>query len=70
MEKELHTALLASKSFCTSSKIARRSFLEIESDTLFDLGFDINNHTISNLFTKYNKNLGKMEYCYSVNYKR
>ena len=44
------------------------SFLEIESDTLFDLGFDINNHTISNLFTKYNKNLGKMEYCYSVNY--
>jgi len=44
------------------------SFLEIESDILFDLGFDINNHQISNLFTKYNKNLGKVEYCYSVNY--
>ncbi|MCD6435114.1 MAG: hypothetical protein J7L15_01800, partial [Clostridiales bacterium] len=44
------------------------SFLEIESDILFNLGFDINNHEISNLFTKYNKNLGKIEYCYSVNY--
>ena len=44
------------------------SFLEIGSDELFDLGFDINNHEISNLFAKYNKNLGKMEYCYSVNY--
>jgi len=44
------------------------SFLEIGSDILFNLGFDINNHEISNLFTKYNKNLGKIEYCYSVNY--
>ncbi len=44
------------------------SFLEIDQELLFSLGMDFNDHSIVNLFTKINKNIGLSEYCYSVNY--
>jgi hypothetical protein len=44
------------------------SFLEIDQEILFSLGMDFNDHPITNLFTKINKNIGLSEYCYSINY--
>ena len=45
------------------------SFLEIDPDILFRLKMNFNERNITNLFTRLNKNLGKSEYCFSVNYK-
>lgn len=44
------------------------SFLEIPRTVLTTLGMDFTDREIINLFTRFNKNLGEMEYCYSVNY--
>ena len=45
------------------------SFLEIDPLFLLDLNMNFNNYPINNLFTKLNKQLGIVEYCYSVTYK-
>lgn len=44
------------------------SFLEIHSDFLLSIGMDFNSREIINLFTKFNRNLGQIEHCFSVNY--
>jgi hypothetical protein len=45
------------------------SFLEIDPIFLLKLNMDFNKRPITNLFTKLNKNLGIIEYCYSLEYK-
>jgi hypothetical protein len=44
------------------------SFLEINNQYLLDIGIDPNDRQITNLFVKLNKNLGRLEYCYSMFY--
>lgn len=44
------------------------SFLEISPVYLTSLGFNYNDNKVHNLFTKLNKNQGRIEYCFSVKY--
>ncbi|MFW6246965.1 MAG: hypothetical protein ACOC22_02185, partial [bacterium] len=44
------------------------SFLEIPRDLLLTLDMNFNDREITNLFMRFNKNLGQSEYCYSVKY--
>lgn len=45
------------------------SFIEIDQEFLSKNLFDINSHEILNLFSKFNRNLDRIDYCYSINYK-
>lgn len=45
------------------------SFLEIDPNFLFELDMDFNERSITNLFTRLNKNLGYSEYCFSMSYR-
>lgn len=45
------------------------SFLEISYENLIEYELDPKNNHIINLFNKFNKNTGSMDYCYSVFYK-
>jgi len=51
-----------------SNLLAFTSFLEINSQYLLDLNINPNDRSIDNLFVKLNKNLGRLEYCYSMFY--
>ena len=44
------------------------SFLEIHPEILLNNKMDFNDHTITNLFTKLNNNLGDAEFCFSMSY--
>lgn len=44
------------------------SFLEINNQYLLDININPNDRSIDNLFVKLNKNLGRLEYCYSMFY--
>lgn len=45
------------------------SFLEIPENLLVNNGFILHEDEIINLFTKFNKSTGLVDYCYSLNYK-
>lgn len=44
------------------------SFLEISPEILFTLGIDYLGGNVANLYTRLNRNTGKIEYCYSLRY--
>ncbi|MEM3452040.1 MAG: hypothetical protein QW835_00235 [Candidatus Hadarchaeum sp.] len=45
------------------------SFLEVPLEFLGSVHFDVNSHRIWNLFTKFNYNTGRAEFCFSVSYR-
>lgn len=44
------------------------SFLEIPERLLLSQGIDFNDHEITNLYTRMNKNTGSVDYCFSMRY--
>lgn len=45
------------------------SFLELSPDLLTRCGFDVRTHEVDNLYSRFNKNLDQIEYCFGINYK-